>query len=58
MTSGLISDASDASRKMKGILEKNACVYHYREVNDSHSWGNWRNFIDDILVDFFAYQNR
>jgi enterochelin esterase family protein len=58
MTSGLISDASDASRKMKGILEKNACVYHYREVNDSHSWGNWRNLIDDILVDFFAYQNR
>jgi enterochelin esterase-like enzyme len=54
MTSGLINDASDASRKMKSILEKNACVYHYREVNDSHSWGNWRNLIDDILIDFFA----
>ncbi len=54
MTSGLISDASDASRKMKSILESNACVYHYREVNDSHSWGNWRNLIDDILIDFFA----
>ena len=57
MTSGLINDASDASRKMKGILEKNACIYHYREVNDSHSWGNWRNLIDDILIDFFAYPN-
>ncbi len=57
MTSGLINDASDASRKMKSILEKNACVYHYKEVNDSHSWGNWRNLIDDILIDFFAYDN-
>jgi enterochelin esterase family protein len=54
MTSGIISDASDASRKMRTILENNACVYHYREVNDSHSWGNWRNLIDDILMDFFA----
>jgi enterochelin esterase family protein len=54
MTSGVISDASDASRKMKAILETNACVYRYREVNDSHSWGNWRNLIDDILLDFFA----
>lgn len=54
MTSGLISDASEASRKMKSILESNACVYKYREVNDGHSWGNWRNLIDDILIDFFG----
>lgn len=54
MTSGLISDASEASRKMKSILENNACVYKYREVNDGHSWGNWRNLIDDILLDFFG----
>jgi enterochelin esterase-like enzyme len=53
MTSGLISDAGEASRKMKSILENNACVYKYREVNDGHSWGNWRNLIDDILLDFF-----
>ena len=54
MTSGLISDASEASRKMKSILENNACIYNYREVNDGHSWGNWRNLIDDILIDFFG----
>jgi enterochelin esterase-like enzyme len=55
MTSGLISDASEGSRKMKGILESNSCAYHYHEVNDGHSWGNWRNLIDDVLVDLFAY---
>ncbi len=54
MTSGVIHDASDGTRKMKAILENNACVYHYKEVNEGHSWGNWRNLIDDILIDFFG----
>ncbi len=54
MTSGLISDASEGSRKMKEILQANACQYHYIEVNDGHSWGNWRNLIDDVLVDLFG----
>ena len=54
MTSGLISDASEGSRKMKEILQTNACQYHYIEVNDGHSWGNWRNLIDDVLIDLFG----
>jgi len=54
MTSGIINDASESTRKMKTILEKNSCVYTYRETNEGHSWGNWRNLIDDILIDFFA----
>jgi enterochelin esterase-like enzyme len=54
MTSGMISDASEGSRKMKDILQANACEYHYREVNDGHSWGNWRNLIGDILIDLFG----
>ena len=54
MTAGLINDASKESRKMKDILAASSCEYHYREVNDGQSWGNWRNLIDDILIDFFA----
>lgn len=54
MTSGTINDTCDGGRKMKTILDANACTYTYREVNEGHSWGNWRNLIDDILVDFFA----
>ncbi len=54
MTSGIINDASESTRKMKTILEKNSCIYTYRETNEGHSWGNWRNLIDDILIDFFA----
>lgn len=56
LTSGLINDASEGSRKMKDILQNNSCVYHYRENNEGHSWGNWRNLIDDILIDFFGKQ--
>jgi enterochelin esterase-like enzyme len=54
MTSGIINDASSGTRKMKTILENNACIYSYKEVNEGHSWGNFRNLIDDILTDFFA----
>ena len=54
MTAGLINDTSESGQKMKGIFEGNACEYHYREVNEGHSWGNWRNLIDDILIDLFS----
>lgn len=54
MTSGVINDTSKESRKMKEILATSSCEYHYREVNEGHSWGNWRNLIDDVLIDLFA----
>ncbi len=54
MTSGLINDTSKESRKMKDILAASSCEYHYREVNEGHSWGNWRNLIADILIDLFG----
>ncbi len=54
MTSGIYNDASESARKMKVILENNSCIYTYRETNEGHSWGNWRNLIDDILIDFFG----
>jgi len=57
MTSGVINDTSVESRKMKEVLEANSCRYKYREVNEGHSWGNWRRLIDDILIDLFAQTN-
>jgi len=54
MTSGVINDTSLESRKMKDVLEANSCQYHYREVNEGHSWGNWKRLIDDILIDLFG----
>ncbi|MBI3482562.1 MAG: hypothetical protein HY015_06240 [Bacteroidetes bacterium] len=54
MTAGLINDTSKESRKMKEILAASSCEFHYREVNEGHSWGNWRNLIDDVLIDLFG----
>ncbi len=56
ITTGRFNDSSEGADKMKKILEKNACVYLYRESNEGHSWGNWRSLIDDILIDFFHPQ--
>ncbi len=53
MTTGVFNDAEVGARKMKDILEKNFCAFQYSETNQGHSWGNWRDTIDDILVYFF-----
>ncbi len=53
MTTGVFNDAEVGARKMKEILEKNFCAFQYSETNQGHSWGNWRDTIDDILMYFF-----
>jgi enterochelin esterase family protein len=53
MSTGTIKDAEEGARKMKAILEKNTCTYQYIETNQGHSWGNFRDSIDDILLYFF-----
>ncbi|HMQ00635.1 MAG TPA: alpha/beta hydrolase-fold protein, partial [Cyclobacteriaceae bacterium] len=54
MTSGLINDSHEGARKMKDILDRTACTYQYIEVNEGHSWGNWRALLDEILIFFFG----
>jgi enterochelin esterase-like enzyme len=53
MTTGMINDTEEGALRMKAILDKNTCSYEYKQVNQGHSWGNWRDLIDDILIYFF-----
>lgn len=53
MTTGVYNDAEVGARKMKEILEKKFCTFQYSETNQGHSWGNFRDTIDDILIYFF-----
>jgi enterochelin esterase family protein len=53
MTTGVYYDAEVGARKMKSILEEKFCAYQYVETNQGHSWGNFRDTIDDILIYFF-----
>lgn len=53
ITSGNINDTREGSLKMKAILEKNTCACDYIEISQGHSWGNFRDLIDDILISLF-----
>jgi enterochelin esterase-like enzyme len=39
---------------MKTILEAKGYPLQYKEVNEGHSWGNWRALIDEPLIWFFG----
>jgi enterochelin esterase-like enzyme len=54
LTTGVFNDTAPEARRMKEVLDKNLCTYQYSESNQGHSWGNWRDSIDDILIYFFA----
>jgi len=54
MSTGTINDTQQKARQMKSIMEEKGYPLHYIEVNEGHSWGNWRALIDDPLLYFFA----
>jgi len=53
MTTGVIHDTQQQAPDMKQILEKNKVDFVYKEVNEGHSWGNWRALLGDMLRYFF-----
>jgi len=53
MSTGLIHDAEEGARKMKTILDKRNCANEFKTVNQGHSWGNWRDQLDDMLLYLF-----
>lgn len=53
MSTGLINDTESQARQMKAILDEKEYPLHYVEVNQGHSWGNWRALIDEPLIYFF-----
>ena len=55
MTTGSINDTEEGTRKMREILDRNTCKYDYKVVSQGHSWGNWRDLIDDILISLFPH---
>jgi enterochelin esterase family protein len=53
MTTGTLFDTREQALGMKKILDANKVDYEYVEVNEGHSWGNWRALLDDMLRYFF-----
>lgn len=54
MSTGVIYDTQDRARAMKVILDQKGYPLIYVEVNQGHSWGNWRALIEEPLVYFFG----
>lgn len=54
MSTGVIYDTQDKARAMKTALEEKGYPLLYKEVNEGHSWGNWRALMDEPLVYFFG----
>lgn len=54
MSTGTINDTQVRARQMKAVMESKAYPLLYREVNEGHSWGNWRALIDEPLIYFFG----
>lgn len=55
MSTGTIFDTQMQARSMKAILEEKGYPLRYIEVNQGHSWGNWRALIDEPLLYFFGH---
>lgn len=54
MSTGVINDTQDKARAMKTVLDSKGYPLNYIEVNEGHSWGNWRALIQEPLVYFFG----
>lgn len=54
MSTGVINDTASKARSMKAVLDAKGYPLQYIEVNEGHSWGNWRALIEEPLVYFFG----
>ncbi|MFN8205968.1 MAG: alpha/beta hydrolase-fold protein [Bacteroidales bacterium] len=54
MSTGVMHDTEARARDMREVLIKKGYPLKYTEVNQGHSWGNWKGLIDEPLEWFFA----
>jgi enterochelin esterase-like enzyme len=54
LSTGLIYDAGKESARMRDILQQQGHTCRYIEVQEGHSWGNWRNLLDDALIALYG----
>lgn len=54
MSTGVIHDTQVRARQMRDILLSKQYQLNYIEVNQGHSWGNWKGLTEEPLVYFFG----
>lgn len=53
LNTGIFNDYTQSAREMKSILEEKQIPLSYIESSEGHSFGNWRDKLDDMLIYFF-----
>jgi len=56
LSTGTMNDNTTVSREMKSILEEKGYDFLYVESNQGHSYANWRDKLDDLLIFFFGVE--
>lgn len=54
MSNGTYHDLAEGAHRMKAVFEEKGYPLHYIEVNEGHSWGNWRALLDAPLIVFWG----
>ncbi|MBI5961478.1 MAG: esterase family protein [Chloroflexi bacterium] len=54
LSMGVIGDDVYNARRLRDNLESKGYPLLYVEVNDGHSWGNWRGLLDEVLIYFYG----
>lgn len=54
MSVGTVHDGQQEALRMKALLDDKGYDLHYVEVNEGHSWGNWRALVDEPLLYFWG----
>jgi enterochelin esterase-like enzyme len=47
-------DFLDSARRLRDALLRNGVEVRHVEVHQGHSWGHWRELLDDLLVFFYG----
>lgn len=50
ISTGVFNDTQPDALKMKALYLNHLDTIQYIEVNEGHSWGNWRALLDDQLI--------
>ncbi|MBC8111923.1 MAG: hypothetical protein H7Y04_12755 [Verrucomicrobia bacterium] len=58
MSTGIMMDTEKHARQMKEIMMDKGYELRYRELNEGHSWGNWRQVAAEMLIYFFGNNDK
>ena len=56
ITTGVINDTQAKASEMNELYQSLIGTTQYIEVNEGHSWGNWKALIDDQLIYLFPVE--